>query len=78
VTSEDIIRERIESEFEDEETTQVVSVEFNQAFTIDGTYREVYHVIVSHEYSRETRLEVIRVIIDNQETFVSQERVWAS
>lgn len=78
-TSAQIIRDEIEEGLEDNETTAIVSVEFAQAFTLNlHTEREIYHVILTHEYSRETRLEVIRVTIDNYDRIVEMERVYAS
>lgn len=81
-TSEEIIRDEIEEGLEDSETSRVVSIEFSKAFTIDGhhrqTYREVYHAVITHEYSRETELEVIRVLIDDRKQIVGMERVFKS
>jgi hypothetical protein len=78
MTSTQVIRKHIKAWMEDPETERIAAIEFNQAFTIEGTYREIYHVVVTHEYSRETQFEVIRVTIDNHETVVALTRVFMS
>lgn len=77
-TSAQIIRDEIEEGLEESEISMIVSVEFAKAFTYGVDEREIYHVILTHEYSTETELEVLRVIIDNNTTIKGMERVFKS
>lgn len=81
-SSAQIIRDEIEEGLGESETSMIVSIEFSKAFMMGDdqfkTYREIYHAILTHEYSRETELEVVRVIIDNNTTIVGMERVFKS
>lgn len=58
-----IIRKYIKSrpEWEDE-IDRILTIEFAIAPRGD-VWTEVHHVVISHEYSTETRLEVIRVTL---------------
>jgi hypothetical protein len=78
MTSAQVIRKFAKERFEDPETQRVAAIEFTRAFSIEGTYREIYHVVVTHEYSQETTFEVFRVTIDDHEMIVAYTRVFMS
>jgi hypothetical protein len=78
MTSAQVIRKHINRLRDDPETQRIAAVEFTKAFTIEGRYREIYHVVLTHEYSQETEFQVVRVIIDDHKTIVVAERVFMS
>lgn len=59
-----------------DEIDRIVAIEF--AIAPRDAEREIYHVIVTHEYSTETRLEVIRMTINKRGHVIYSERVFMS
>lgn len=62
-----------------DEIDAIESIQFHSMFDLaNGNHRTVYYVLVTHEYSRETQTELIRVLFDSDKIIRGCERVYLS